>query len=639
MDSCPNLENSSAPAEGKGKTPENGGDKDVPVAKVNNSLVASYIDDEAKRRSVLGTKKKLLMRQAWQTSTSCGAEVMVVVASGDSDDVFLYGTAAFDQWLTSPDGIEAISSCLVSHSMTSSNDSGQLEEKDEVSVSVKASSPFWKRSGRNFNCLLCGGKFKTLVLCQTHLRAHHNITNLSLITDPVRDSDGKDDDEEEYLGEATDEEEEEVAMLPMRGKRTSGRRKNKSVAQRVCVDDGDGSLSRAEASPAGAKNRTAFEIFCSETQPSGSSTSQPLDGMTATWKNMTDEEKNVYFEQEKEERRRVELEAKMQSARLRNKDGKQLGERVEGSRTIMQQPQRHASPFIWFAKNVQETVARENPEARLGERNKMVGAMWKELGEDGRKPYLELARADKLRYEKELAEWKAQNEGDDILFQHGEKDQTKQGKGKGKEKGEKKQKILAKKKKKTMKDPNAPKKPTTAYFCFAAENREAVQKRLGPQAKVPDVAKEMGRMWTSMSEVEKGRYYEMTAKDRERYHQEMEAYKKGGSSSGDKPLGSAANVDSRLDSNPDVPKKPAFAYMHFAMEKREEMKKQLGPEAKESEVGMAMGRMWATMSEAEKEKYVELAAKDKERYEREMDTDKRRVSSEEPDEEKIQEGE
>eukprot|EP01093_Parvamoeba_rugata_P010546 TRINITY_DN28544_c0_g1_i1.p3 TRINITY_DN28544_c0_g1~~TRINITY_DN28544_c0_g1_i1.p3 ORF type:complete len:143 (+),score=5.13 TRINITY_DN28544_c0_g1_i1:49-477(+) len=48
----------------------------------------------------------------------------------------------------------------------------------------------------------------------------------------------------------------------------------------------------------------------------------------------------------------------------------------------------------------------EHKDKKLGEVAKMVGAEWKELSDDEKKPYLEQAAADKIRAKKELDTWK-----------------------------------------------------------------------------------------------------------------------------------------------------------------------------------------------------------------------------------------
>ena len=58
------------------------------------------------------------------------------------------------------------------------------------------------------------------------------------------------------------------------------------------------------------------------------------------------------------------------------------------------------------------------------------------------------------------------------------------------------------KKKRSKKDPNAPKKPLSAYMVWLQENREAI-KRKHPGSSVAEVAKRAGEMWKTITAEEK----------------------------------------------------------------------------------------------------------------------------------------
>ncbi len=78
---------------------------------------------------------------------------------------------------------------------------------------------------------------------------------------------------------------------------------------------------------------------------------------------------------------------------------------------------------------------------------------------------------------------------------------------------------------KKEKDPNAPKRPLTAYFFFVKEARKSVVDA-NPDMKVTEVSKELGRRWRELDEDEKAKYVKMAEKDKARYQREMEKLKK-----------------------------------------------------------------------------------------------------------------
>ncbi|OJT14252.1 Non-histone chromosomal protein 6 [Trametes pubescens] len=64
-------------------------------------------------------------------------------------------------------------------------------------------------------------------------------------------------------------------------------------------------------------------------------------------------------------------------------------------------PKRALSAYMFFSQDWRERIKAENPDAGFGEIGKLLGAKWKELDDDEKKPYLDQAAADKARAEEE----------------------------------------------------------------------------------------------------------------------------------------------------------------------------------------------------------------------------------------------
>lgn len=77
------------------------------------------------------------------------------------------------------------------------------------------------------------------------------------------------------------------------------------------------------------------------------------------------------------------------------------------------------------------------------------------------------------------------------------------------------------KREKRHKDPDAPKRPMSAFFMFCQEERPKV-KKIHPDWKVGEIAKELGKRW---EHVEKTKYEGEAARDKQRYEKEMAQYK------------------------------------------------------------------------------------------------------------------
>ncbi|KAK9669639.1 hypothetical protein RND81_13G145600 [Saponaria officinalis] len=94
-----------------------------------------------------------------------------------------------------------------------------------------------------------------------------------------------------------------------------------------------------------------------------------------------------------------------------------------------------------------------------------------------------------------------------------------------------------KKKPKRKKDPNAPKKPNTAFILFSNAERENIKKEK-PGIIFTEVGKLLGEKWRNLSAEEKQPYEEKAEADKQRYKDEVSDYK----------IQQSANVESGNDS-------------------------------------------------------------------------------------------
>ncbi|KII84070.1 hypothetical protein PLICRDRAFT_46399 [Plicaturopsis crispa FD-325 SS-3] len=82
-------------------------------------------------------------------------------------------------------------------------------------------------------------------------------------------------------------------------------------------------------------------------------------------------------------------------------------------------PKRALSAYMFFSQDWRERIKTENPDAGFGEVGKLLGAKWKELDDEEKKPYIEQAAQDKVRAEDEKSAYDskpkapASDEGDE----------------------------------------------------------------------------------------------------------------------------------------------------------------------------------------------------------------------------------
>lgn len=79
------------------------------------------------------------------------------------------------------------------------------------------------------------------------------------------------------------------------------------------------------------------------------------------------------------------------------------------------------------------------------------------------------------------------------------------------------------KRKRTKKDPNAPKRPLSSYMLFCQEERENVKKE-NPDLKAKEILSELGKRWKGLDDDEKKKYQDRFEEDKKRYDQEKAAY-------------------------------------------------------------------------------------------------------------------
>merc|ERR1712183_1004419 len=152
---------------------------------------------------------------------------------------------------------------------------------------------------------------------------------------------------------------------------------------------------------------------------------------------------------------------------------------------------------------------------------------------------------------------------------------------------------------KPAKDPNAPKKPLSAYFLFSQEERLKV-KAENPDYSITEVAKELGRRWATLNPALKNSYEQRYQDARKVYDQEMNHYK-----------------PQKKKKDPNAPKQPLSAYFIFSTEERLKVKDE-NPNFSICEVAKELGRRWADMDPSVKQRYQARAEEERQKYDVDM---------------------
>lgn len=187
------------------------------------------------------------------------------------------------------------------------------------------------------------------------------------------------------------------------------------------------------------------------------------------------------------------------------------------------------------------------------------------------------------------------------------------GKKKGKKsfaqiKKEKTEKIMGKKQVK-------PKRPMSAYFFFANENRLKLKEK-NPDMNIKDIARANSAAWKELSAEDRKPYNAMVSKDRIRYEKELKQLDELGyffNSDGVKSTDLDEKGNKReFPEGTVMPKKVRSSYLYFFTECQKESKanKAEGEKSNVSAVTKEISTKWKSMSEADKQKYEDMHKKD-----------------------------
>lgn len=151
---------------------------------------------------------------------------------------------------------------------------------------------------------------------------------------------------------------------------------------------------------------------------------------------------------------------------------------------------------------------------------------------------------------------------------------------------------------KKAKDPNKPKRATSAYFFFLAQCREDAKQAGRSISKIAEFTKECSEKWREMDSRGKKSFEEKAAADKARYDREMASYGGG-----------------HKTKDPNMPKKPLTGYFLFLADFREEHK---GENIQNKDLLKLAGEKWREMDDSEKLPYEQRSQTEQKKYEAKM---------------------
>nr|ADE77169.1 unknown [Picea sitchensis] len=310
-------------------------------------------------------------------------------------------------------------------------------------------------------------------------------------------------------------------------------------------------------------------------------------------------------------------------------------------------PKKPSPAYILWCQEQWNQVKSENPNPVFKDMGAILGAKWKTLSAEEKKPYEEKYEAEKEAYLQVVGQERRETEALKLL--HDEQKQKTalelleqylqyQKDAEGKEKSKRKEK-----------DPSKPKHPVTAFFAFTNERRAAL---LEENHNVLQIAKILGEEWKNMTKEERAPYEQIAAEAKEKYMGEMELYKQKKAEE----ASSASKEEEELrklereqglqllrkkeknetlkrtmkkkliqkkqlkekNSDPNRPKKPPTSFLLFSKETRKKLVQER-PGVNNTTINALISLKWKDLGTAEKQKWVDEAAGAMVQYKKEVE--------------------
>ena len=157
-------------------------------------------------------------------------------------------------------------------------------------------------------------------------------------------------------------------------------------------------------------------------------------------------------------------------------------------------PKGRMTAYAYFVQTCRYEHKKKHPNETVvfAEFSKKCAERWKLMNDKEKQRFQALAEKDKKRYDNEMKDYVPPKNS---------------------------------KKRKRVKDPNAPKRALSAFFWFCNDERPKVRAEQ-PDSSVGDIAKELGKRWGVVTPEQKKKYEQLATKDKARYEKESTAYKK-----------------------------------------------------------------------------------------------------------------
>jgi len=264
-------------------------------------------------------------------------------------------------------------------------------------------------------------------------------------------------------------------------------------------------------------------------------------------------------------------------------------------------PKRNMSAYLLYQNGMREQFRAQNPGMTFGQLAKYTSAMYAEMPPAEKQSWAARAESDKVRYLHLLSSYVPppgyDAKGDAIMAT---------------------QMIYTKKRGKTQRDPNAPKRNMSAYLLYQNAMRESF-KRENPGMTFGQLAKFTSHMYKNLTVEEKQTWVSRAEQDKARYQAQITVYvpPPGHDAHGNLIDTTHGKRQKRSLKDPNAPKRARGSFVFFTFDMRPQVVSEF-PGIKFVEMGTVLGQRWRALQPEEKKRFEDMAAEDKVRFHLEM---------------------
>lgn len=325
------------------------------------------------------------------------------------------------------------------------------------------------------------------------------------------------------------------------------------------------------------RNRTAYLLFVKDNRKNTQTDNPNMDFAAVTkdiaerWGNLTDAQRQPYLDRAAADKERYEGEV----AAFREAHPDEPLTIKKKKRVIkLKGPKKARSAYVFYTKEVRQSIQDANPDADFGTITKQIAAQWAKVTDQQKVKYQKLADEDQIRYEAENNEF---NEAHPEV---------------------KRRKMKVKK--------SQPKKVRSAYLYFTMEKRASF-KEAHPDKDFGGLTKLVADDWKKLSAAQKKKYEKLQDEDRKRYETEMQSYKR--------PTDEELDADEPRKKQKTGPKRPNSAYLFYTQSERAKITAAGGNKDRAfADITKEIATSWKALSERERSKFQEMAKADQDRY-------------------------